>query len=137
MELSREKKRIPKVLYFSIVSSVLLMLINIFRWRLIEIITVFLEPLVELFIDLLFLGGVIWSIVYFIRNVRKERFGVIIPFAISIITILIVCFVPFTNIILGRDFNINLKDREKVVSMIKSGELVPNVSYNICEECVW
>jgi hypothetical protein len=130
VEVSREKKHIPIALYFSIVSSVLLILINTFRWDLIEILTVFLEPFLELFIILMFLVSMISSVVYFIRHMRKERFRSIIPFTISIITILIVWFVPFTNIILTWDFNMNLKDREKVVSMINSGELVSNVSHN-------
>lgn len=130
MEVSREKKRNSIVLYFSIVSSVLFILINIFRWHLIEIFTVFLEPFLELFIVLVFLISMILSIVYFIRNVRKERYRSIIPFSISIITILIIWFVPFTNIILEIDFKMNLKDREKVVSMIQTGELVPDISYN-------
>lgn len=130
MEVSREKKHIPIALYFSIVSSVLLILINTFRWDLIEILTVFLEPFLELVIILIFLVSMISSVVYFIRHMRKERFRAIIPFTISIITILIVWFVSFTNIILTCDFNMNLKDREKVVSMIHSGELVSNVSHN-------
>ncbi|MBC8060084.1 MAG: DUF4261 domain-containing protein [Clostridiaceae bacterium] len=34
---------------------------------------------------------------------------------ISVITILIVWFVPFTNIMLAQDFKVNLREREKVV----------------------
>ncbi|MBU3128653.1 hypothetical protein [Clostridium tagluense] len=130
MQVSKEKKNISTALYFSIVSSFLLITINIVRWHLIEIITVFLEPLVELSIGLVFLASLISGVVYCVRTIRNEKFAALMPITISIVTILIVCFVPFTDIMLARDFNSNLKDREKVVSIIKTGKLVPNISHN-------
>ena len=55
-----------------------------------------------------------------------ENVRAFIPFTISIITILIIQFVPLTIIADAWDFKANLKDREEVVSMIKTGELVSN-----------
>ncbi|MEG0775450.1 hypothetical protein [Clostridium sp.] len=130
MEESREEKHIPTAAYFSIAASVLLILINIFRWHLIEVFSVFLLPFLEGPIILLFLGSMISSVVYFIRNGRKEKLRAIVPLTICIITILIVWFVPFTKINLALDFSKNLEQREKVVSMIQTGELMPNVSHN-------
>ncbi len=37
---------------------------------------------------------------------------------------------PCANTMLDLDFNTNLIDREKIISMVQSGELKPNVSYN-------
>ena len=68
----------------------------------------------------------ILNIVHIIRSVRREKFRAFIPFAISIITILIILFVPLTNIAVGWDFRANLKDREEVVAMIKTENLVSN-----------
>jgi hypothetical protein len=127
MQVSTERKNISVALYFSIISSVLLITINIFRWPLIEIITIFLEPLVELVIGLVFLAGLISGVVYCVRN---NRLAALMPITISIVTILIVWFVPFTGIALTQDFEANLKGREKVISIIQIRELSPNVSHN-------
>ncbi len=48
---------------------------------------------------------------------------------INLITLLIVIFVPFTDIMLDIDFKLNLNDREKIVEMVKSGELYNETSY--------
>lgn len=52
------------------------------------------------------------------------------PITINMVTILIVWFVPFTGIAITRDFSANLKGREKVISIIQSGDLLSNVSHN-------
>ncbi len=50
-----EKNAIKKtVVYYSIFASSLLILISIFRWKLIETLTVFLEPILELVIGIFF-----------------------------------------------------------------------------------
>lgn len=77
-----------------------------------------------------FLAVLIWSIRHFVINVKKLKYKVAIPMTINLITLLVVIFTPFTDIMLNLDFKLNLKDREKVVSMVQSGELKPNVSYN-------
>lgn len=117
------------VLYFSIIMSGLLILINIFRWKLVEILTVFLEPFLELIIGATFLVVLIWSIIHFTKNVRKLKYKALLPMVINLIALVIVIFVPFTNIMLNLDFNLNLKDREKIVSMVQSGELKPEILY--------
>lgn len=96
----------------------------------IEVFSVFLLPFLEGPIILLFLGSIISSVVYFIRNGKKEKLRAIAPFTICVITLLIVWVVPFTKINLALNFNKNLEQREKVVSMIQTGELMPNVSHN-------
>ena len=111
------------VLYFSIFISSLLVVINIFRWKLIEILTVFLEPFLELIISVIFLAVLVWSIIYLGKNVRKLKYRALLPMGINLITLIIVIFVPFTNISCDLDFKLNLNDREKIVSMIQSGEL--------------
>jgi len=130
LEESRQKMRIPVALYFSIVSSVLLVLISIFRWYLIEIFTMSSVTFLGLLIILLFLISMSLNIIHIKRHVREENFRTFIPFLISTITILIIWFVPLTNIAVAWDFNANFKDREEVISMIKTGELASNVSYN-------
>lgn len=120
----REKNTSRKlVLYFSIIMSSLLILLNVFRWELVEVLTVFLQPFLELIIGVAFLVILTWSVIYFIKNIYKMKYKAVLPLVINLITIVIVFFVPFTSIIISLDFNLNLEDREKIISMVQSGEL--------------
>jgi hypothetical protein len=50
-----------------------------------------------------------------------------LPVAIQAVTILFLIFFPFTKVMLDLDFKMHKTAREKVVSMVESGKLKPNV----------
>ena len=52
------------------------------------------------------------------------------PITIQILTILLLFFFPFTEIVLDIDFKMNKSEREKVTEMVENGTLKSNVSYN-------
>jgi hypothetical protein len=130
MESSNKQRQIPLLLYFSAISSITLILLTIYQWHLVDLVTVFLMGPVLLLVWALFISISIWSIVYAVRTTKKNGLISLIPLLFSVVTILIVTFVPFTDIMLTSDFEKNLEQREYVVSLIQSGELKPNVSYN-------
>lgn len=78
---------------------------------------------------LLFLISVIVSLV---SLYRKRKLGKVawLPIGINIAAILIVFFVPFTELWLKVNFALYKADREKVVQEVYSGNLQPNVRKN-------
>jgi hypothetical protein len=57
-----------QVLVFSVASSILLITIQIFRWSLVDILTPFLEPFIEIIIVCFFLAALIISGIYFFKK---------------------------------------------------------------------
>lgn len=112
------------LLYLSLVSSILVILVAFFQWNLIEIITEFLM----LPIWFVVFGFFIIITVKTITNLLKNKDWK--PFTIQLITILLWLFFPFTQVMLDLDFKMNKSDREEVVKMVENGTLKPNVSYD-------
>lgn len=52
------------------------------------------------------------------------------PFGIQMITLLLLIFIPFNQIVIDLDFKMNKSERNQVISKIQGGKLKPNVSYN-------
>jgi hypothetical protein len=95
------------------------------EWKLIDFFTEFLIFPVLLIVFGFFIVITVKSLIALIKNKNWK------PIIIQIITILLLFFIPFNQIILDTDFKINKSEREEVVKMIKNGELKPNVSYNL------
>jgi hypothetical protein len=114
------KTRWPVVLKISVVACSLLIAIQILRWWLISILTVFLEPLVEIAAAIFFIVAFIWSLIAFIRLlIRRQRDRhVFVSLGLCAITIVIVWFVPFNNIMLKANFHIFLKKRTHIAQEI-------------------
>ncbi|MFD0051232.1 hypothetical protein ACFVHQ_18250 [Actinomycetes bacterium NPDC127524] len=113
-----------KILQLSLISSVFVILYMFFQWEIIDIVTPFLIfPVL-----LLVFGFFIYITVRAIINLFKVQDWK--PVVIQVITILLLFFVPFNQIILYIDFNINKSEREQVAKMVENGELKPDVSNN-------
>ena len=123
-------KRKITIMELSVIGSVAIILLNIFRWSLVDVLTPFLEPFVEIIVGGFFLILLIRSIVTAISRFKKEGKKALVPLIINAATLLIVFFVPFTRLTIALDFRMNLSAREQVVGMIQNKNLVPNVSYN-------
>jgi hypothetical protein len=96
-------------------------LISLFRWTLVEYLTPFLEPLLEIAIGLVFAISVVWSVVHLIRA-RKQGFGVaLFPLLLNVAIVLIVMFVPFTRLTTQMDFRLRYDARMAIVSNVLDG----------------
>jgi hypothetical protein len=112
------------LLIFSLVSSILVVFYKFFEWKIVEVLTPFLMPLLWLLVF-----GFFFVITFLtLMNLFKNK--VWKPLAIQTVTILLWLFFPFTQIVLNIDFTMTKAEREKVVANINSGTLKPNVSHN-------
>ncbi|WP_019639269.1 hypothetical protein [Paenibacillus fonticola] len=112
------------------VSSVTILLINIFRWVLMDTLTPFIAPFIEIIGYIVFCLSTLVVFVYFVvsKPSRRARNG--IPFLLNIIILILVLVVPINSIVLNFDFRSSQHKREKVVDMVMAGGLLPNVFHN-------
>lgn len=77
-------------------------------------------------ITLIILSVFIGTIVYIIKNTRRLKILSFIPFIIALAGILLILFMPFTQIKLNLDFYFYINEREEVVELIKNLKLQAN-----------
>ncbi|MFB7138461.1 hypothetical protein ACFCYN_02230 [Gottfriedia sp. NPDC056225] len=118
------KKLKKSLLLLSIISSIIVITFEFTQWHIEDILTVFLMPFVLLIIFGFFLFVTVISFIVLFKNKNWK------PVVVQIITILLLIFVPFNQIVLNADFKKHKPEREKVVKMVSNGSLKPNVSYN-------
>jgi len=123
------KRIISLPLILSCGISVILIMVNIFRWNIIDIVTVFVQLFIELIVYIAFLIIIIWSIFYWITNFKDKKMYAMIPLIINIITIISIMFIPFKDIMLKLDFETHYNERVSIVDMVKSGELRNDTAY--------
>lgn len=112
------------LLFLSIVSSILVILLSFFQWKLIDIITVFLMLPVWSLVFGFFITITVMSIIHLLKKKEWK------PMAVQLFTILLWLFIPFTQIMLDLDFKMNKAEREEVAKMVEKGTLKSNVSHN-------
>jgi len=113
------------ILCLSITSGILIILGQILRWNRVDIFTPCLDSLIELGAVPVFLAGILVSGIYFFKHYELKGLMVGLPLLIQIVALLIALFVPFTKIVLTTDFT-KLEERQKIIAMIKKGELSPD-----------
>ncbi|OMF29413.1 hypothetical protein BK133_17920 [Paenibacillus sp. FSL H8-0548] len=111
-------------LLLPLMSSLLLIFLACFQWTLVDWVTPFLMPLVWLVVFVIFVATMIMSLVIRIINKTWK------PFAIHIAALLLYFFFPFNQVVIQVDFSKHLEEREKVIRLIESGKINPNVTYN-------
>ncbi|MCU7764715.1 hypothetical protein [Priestia megaterium] len=110
-----------RLLLLSLISSLLVILVSLFQWDPIDIITEFLMLPIWLFVYAFFIIMTIWTLIHLLKN-RKWQ-----PFFIQLITILLWFFFPFNQINLDLNFRIHQDKREEVATKIENGVIKPNV----------
>jgi len=110
-----------RLLLLSLISSLLVILVSLFQWDLIDIITEFLMLPIWLFVYAFFIIMTIWTLIHLLKN-RKWQ-----PFVIQLITILLWLFFPFNQINLDLNFRSHQDKREEVATKIENGVIKPNV----------
>lgn len=117
---------LPPVFWASLATSSLLIGINLFRWWLIDLLFIF-EFLLELLAGGLFLVSLLGSLSYFVSRLRKRgHLKAFLPLGLQVLTLILVWLVPFTDLAVDLDFQLNLQARERVVALVKAGALRPN-----------
>jgi hypothetical protein len=118
---------INKSLVAVIILFIVAFLTQLFQWSLIDILTPFIFPLLQGLIALAIIISFIVSGFRFFKSRSKIR---VLVFFISLITLIIYSFFPFTSIALNLDFNTKLSERKQVVVLVQKQTLKPNVSYD-------
>jgi len=121
-----KEKHFRILLGSSICASLFILLISISRWTLVDVVTPFIEPIIELAFWILAIIVMVWSFVYMLTHIIKTRFNAVMPFLIVAITLLISIFAPFTKWITDYDFYSNYEERLAVVKQIQSGQMNVN-----------
>jgi hypothetical protein len=111
------------ILQVSILLSACVLSISIFRWTLVDLLTIFLEPLLEMAVGIVFLGVLTWSFYHFLRKRKTRGMRSGVPLLINACVLLIVVFVPFDAITTKVDFYANYGRRMKVVDDVLHGKM--------------
>ena len=111
------------VIYISIMSSLLLILLYFLQWTLVEYITPFLIPLVFSLFWGLFTLSFLYSIIEFFRNTNRTRRKAKVSLIVMLLTLIFVVTVPFTKIIIRVDFWMNYLKRHEVVNWLQSTQI--------------
>ncbi|MED4237964.1 hypothetical protein [Priestia megaterium] len=111
-----------RLLLLSLISSLFVILVSLFQWDLVDIITEFLMLPIWLFVYAFFIIMTIWTLIHLFKK-RKWQ-----PFVIQLITISLWFFFPFNQVNLNLNFKIHQDKREEVATKIENGVIKPNVS---------
>ncbi|AJI23395.1 hypothetical protein H8R29_08885 [Priestia megaterium] len=111
-----------RLLLLSLISSLFVILVALFQWDLVDIITEFLMLPIWLFVYAFFIIMTIWTLIHLFKK-RKWQ-----PFVIQLITISLWFFFPFNQVNLDLNFKIDQDKREEVATKIENGVIKPNVS---------
>ncbi|KRD87787.1 hypothetical protein ASE51_26630 [Bacillus sp. Root147] len=110
-----------RLLLLSLISSLLVILVSLFQWDLVDIITEFLMLPIWLFVYAFFIIITVGALIHLFKN-RKWQ-----PFVIQLITIALWFFFPFNQVDLDLNFKIHQDKREEIATKIENGVIKPNV----------
>jgi hypothetical protein len=112
------------VLDFSVVVASICVVLDIFRWQLVNVLTVFLEPFIEIAATLALLVALIRSLVALFAQWRQHSIEgrVVWAVAICFVALAVRIFAPFDALMLRADFRIYLKRRTQIASEVVAGK---------------
>ncbi|MED4444070.1 hypothetical protein CN971_31265 [Bacillus thuringiensis] len=115
------KKKLTKI---TMISGIIIIIYNLTKWYLVQLVTPFFMPFVSIAIYGSFFIIFIIGIINFIKCKNWK------PLVIQLIIIIICIYVPFVKIYMKLDFIIYKEDRKQVIELIEQKKLIPNVKYN-------
>ncbi|MDM5436211.1 hypothetical protein QUG28_26395 [Bacillus hominis] len=115
------KKKLTKI---TMISGIIVIIYNLTKWYLVQLVTPFFMPFVSIAIYGSFFIIFIIGIINFIKCKNWK------PLVIQLIIIIICIYVPFVKIYMKLDFIIYKEDRKQVIELIEQKKLIPNVEYN-------
>lgn len=110
-------------------SLILVSLIQTFRVEILDALF-FFAVIFELLVGILLFVSLGVSTIYIYKHKRRLNTYTFIPLMFNLLTILIVLFTPFSDIMLKINFSVNKSAREEVIQLIKSEVLKSNVAHN-------
>jgi hypothetical protein len=119
-----------KALNLACISFVLCVGVAILKWSIIDHFSLFF------FIPLSICFGIVWIVSFissFVVLTKCKTIGkkaAMLPLSINIMTLVIILFVPLTKFWIKFDYWWYINEREKVIELIQSGVLSPNVNHN-------
>ena len=96
-------------------------LVSLFRWTIVEYLTPFLEPFLEMAIAGFFVIALVWSIVHSIRSRGHGRRTALLPVFVCLLTATAAIFVPFNALMTDLNFRVHYAARMKVVTDVLQG----------------
>ncbi|PHG79086.1 hypothetical protein [Bacillus wiedmannii] len=115
------KKKLTKI---TMISGIIIIIYNLTKWYLVQLVTPFFMPFVSIAIYGSFFVIFIIGIINFIKCKNWK------PLVIQLFIIIICIYVPFVKIYMKLDFIIYKEDRKQVIELIEQKKLIPNVEYN-------
>ena len=106
----------------AVISSSILVLLQILRWPLVSLLTPFIEPFLELGVAFTVLVVAITSIIHAIRRRKTEGLKAWLPFAICLTAAVIVILVPFNALYLKVNFALLRHRRTNVAQQLLAGK---------------
>ncbi len=120
-------------IYFSVLSSVMIIGTGIFRWTLMDIFTPFLGSILMLVIwglvIIVLTTSIVLSLIFLVTTVRRNKFIAAIPLTICLFVVLGAYFIPFTKLSVSYDFRTNISKRVEIVEQIQTGQLKITPTY--------
>lgn len=114
----------------AVLASAAIIFLSLFEWQITDKISPFGFLFFAVPMLIIFIIAVVFSITA-IFKVKIIGFVALIPIGVNAIALLIVLFVPFTDLWLKADFALYKKQREEIVAHVNNGVLKPTVSpYN-------
>ncbi|HJT71702.1 MAG TPA: hypothetical protein VJ731_15995 [Terriglobales bacterium] len=108
-------------LIISAIASGLVILVSLFRWTIVEYLTPFLEPFLEMAIAGFLVIALIWSIVHCLKAWGRGLAFAFLPLIVCLLTAAIAIFVPFNELTTNVDFRVHYNARMAVVSDVLAG----------------
>jgi hypothetical protein len=123
VEEKQEKRKIAsQALTAAVCASCVVILVSIFRWTLVEYLTPFLEPLLEMVIGVFFVVVLIWSIAHAIKAWKHGTGAALLPVLVCLLTSAVAIFVPFTALTTDVNFRLHYAARTAVVGDVLAGK---------------
>jgi hypothetical protein len=123
VEDTQQTQKINSVgLKLALCSSGAVILVSLFRWTIVEYLTPFLEPFLEVAVAGFFVIALIWSIVHSIRSWRHGIRTALLPVFVCLLTASAAIFVPFNALMTNLDFRVHYAARMKAVTDVLEGK---------------
>jgi hypothetical protein len=124
-EIRPPRRLVRSALVLSTVSSALFLGLITFEAQLMNRFTAFIVYPLEDVAGPLFLVCGVFSLVVLVMRVRTCRWQAALPLLVQVATVVVLATVPLRRIILDTDFRWNRKARERVVELVRTGQLLP------------
>lgn len=147
MEEDKITSATQKITYWVIVMQALFfsmsfMLLQIFKWRIRESLTVFIYPIFKIIVICLLVTSLVVSAVYAITKIQEQKRKVLVPLVVQLVIIVFTCVCFNENMLRYYNYKIYKDERSALVEDIMNGDVqvdemgnvLYDASYNLDSE---